>query len=220
MFSSALKKILNSPYINNKGGSHELFTKNILIGEGFKEVSNNDIKFNSVEFWKNHSLQNWEKASNIPNNSVISQPFGSQKTPDKIIKYKNILLPWEDKSSKDTKPTYNGGLPKLECLYVFTSEKHNKTTIFQGKDIITKEKRERLLNLFEKHKKIDEEFNMNEQKTENDPFERGFIFYTRAMYDQRCRHLTCSNDYFLHPQRENIEKKIIDWALKVDSTDI
>ena len=42
------------------------------------------------------------------------------------------------------------------------------------------------------------------------------------MYDQRSSHLPAgiNNDYFIHPQRENIEKNIIDWAQKVDSTDI
>lgn len=221
MLVSSFRKILNATYVNNTGGSHELFTKNILLNEGFTEVSNKLIQFNSEEFWENHYLQNWEKANNIPNKTVIIQPFGSQKTPDKIIKYKNILIPWEDKSSKDTKPTYNGGLPKLECFYIFTSEKHDKTTIFRGKDIISKETRERFIAHHEAHRKLDEEFNKTE-KIQEDEYNRGFIFYTRAMYDQRSSHLPTgiNNDYFIHPQRENIEKNIIGWAQKVDTIDI
>ena len=139
MLASSFRKVLNATYVNNTGGSHELFTKNILLSGGFTEVSNKQIQFNSEEFWKNHYLKNWDKASNIPNKTVIIQPFGSQKTPDKIIKYKNILIPWEDKSSKDIKPTYNGGLPKLECFYIFTSEKHDKTTINNMFDITSNE---------------------------------------------------------------------------------
>ena len=68
---------------------------------------------------------------------------------------------------------------------------------------------------------MDEEFNKSE-KNQVDEYNRGFIFYTRAMYEQRCSHLPTgiNNDYFIHPQRENIEKNIIDWAQKVDTTDI
>ena len=108
----------------------------------------------------------------------------------------------------------------LICLYVFTSKKHNETTIFRGKDIISKEKRDRLLAHHEAHRKIDEEFNKNE-KNQEDEHNRGFIFYTRAMYDQRSSHLPkgISNDYFLHPQREEIEKKIINWITEIEVTE-
>ena len=54
MLTSSFRKILNATYVNNTGGSHELFTKNILLIEGFTEVSKKQIQFNSEEFWKNH----------------------------------------------------------------------------------------------------------------------------------------------------------------------
>ena len=213
-----INEVLNSPYISNKNNAHENYTRDLLIKNGFHELSGECIKFDYNEFWENMDKINWEKASNIPNNTIICQPFGSQKTPDKLIKYCGRLFAWEDKSNKNTKPTYNGGLAKLNCLYVFTNKKHNKTTIFRGKDIISKETRDRLLAHFEAHRKLDEEFNKNEKKQE-DEYNRGFLFYTRAMYKQECSHLPISNDYFLHPQREDIEKKIINWITEIELTE-
>ena len=218
--SKTLNEALKSPYVPNENNAHENYTRDLLIKNGFHEIPGSHIKFDYNEFWENIDKINWDKASNIPNNTIIIQPFGSQKNPDKLIKYCGKLFAWEDKSSKEGKPVYNGGLPKLDCLYVFTSKKHNKTTIFRGKDIITKEKRDRLLSHHEAHRKLDEEFNKNE-KNQEDEFNRGFIFYTRAMYDQRSSHLPkgISNDYFLHPQREEIEKKIIKWITEIELTE-
>lgn len=218
--SKTLNEVLKSPYVSNTDKAHENFTRDLLIENGFHEISGSYIKFDYNEFWENIDKINWEKASNIPNNTIICQPFGSQKNPDKLIKYCGRLFAWEDKSNKDGKPLYNGGLPKRNCLYVFTSKKHNKTTIFRGEDIISNEKRERLLAHFEAHRKLDEKFNNNEKKNEDD-FNRGFLFYTRAMYKQECTHLPkgISNDYFLHPQREEIEKKIINWITEMEITE-
>jgi len=216
MLAQILLALLNESYVSNKDHAHENFTKDKLKEYGFTEASSSNINFSYNEFWENNNTNNWEKASNIPNNTFISQPFGSQKTPDKLIKYNGRLIAWEDKSAEGAKPVYNGGLPKQNCLYVFTSKKHNATTIFRGKDIISKEKRDCLLAHYEAHKKLDEQFN-NQQKNQEDKFKRGFIFYTRAMYTQCCSHLDCSNDYFLHPQREEIEKNVINWAQTLSS---
>ena len=59
------------------------------------------------------------------------------------------------------------------------------------------------------------------EKNQEDEYNRGFIFYTRAMYDQRSSHLPkgISNDYFLHPQREDIKKKIINWITEMELTE-
>ena len=218
--SKTINEVLKSPYVSNENDAHENYTRDLLIKNGFNEMSGTCIRFNYNEFWENIDKINWEKASNIPNNTIICQPFGSQKNPDKLIKYCGRLFAWEDKSSKDGKPLYNGGLPKLDCLYVFTSKKHNETTIFRGKDIISKEKRDRLLAHHEALRKLDEKFNEYE-KNQEDKFNRGFIFYTRAMYDQRSSHLPkgISNDYFLHPQREDIKKKIINWITEMELTE-
>ena len=218
--SKALIKVKTLTYVSNENNAHENLTRNLLLEHGFNEMPADYIQFTSEEFWANIKTINWEKASNIPNNTIIIQPFGKQKNPDKLLKYYGRLIAWEDKSSEGTKPVYNGGLPKLDCFYTFSSKKHNKTTIFRGKDIISKEKRDRLLAHHEAHRKLDEEFNENERNNE-DEFNRGFIFYTRAMYDQRSSHLPkgISNDYFLHPQREEIEKKVINWITEIELTE-
>lgn len=216
MLLQCLSAVLKKPYVSNKDHAHENFTKDKLKEFGFTEIPPSYINFSDNEFWENISTINWEKASNIPNNTIICQPFGSQKTPDKILKYYGRLIAWEDKSSEGTKPVYNGGLPKLDCLYILTSKKHNETTFFRGKDIISKEKRDRLLAHYELLKNYTKEFNENE-KNQEDKFKRGFIFYPRAMYTQCCSHLDCSNDYFLHPQRLEIEKNVLNWAQTLSS---
>ena len=216
--SKALIKVKTLTYVSNKNKAHENLTRNLLLEHGFNEISTSYIKFSNIEFWENIDKINWEKASNIPNNTIICQPFGSQKNPDKLIKYCGRLFAWEDKSNEKTKPVYNGGLPRADCLYVFTCEKHNITTFFRGDHIISEQKRQRLLAHFEAHKKLDEEFNENERNNE-DEFNRGFLFYTRAMYKQECKHLPISNDYFLHPQREEIEKKVINWITEIELTE-
>lgn len=215
--SQALKDVLEAPYVDNTNNNHENFTKTVLLKNGFSEVSKDNITFKDTEFWENINTLDWDKASHIPNNSLICQPFGSQKTPDKIIKYKNKLFAWEDKSSKGASPTYNGGLPKQDCLYVFTSQKHDKTTIFRGKDIITKERQQLLLDHHKTLAKLTDEFN-KQLNALDDPCKRGFTYYVRAMYNQVCSHLECSNDYFLHPQRDEIEKRIVNWIEEFEIT--
>jgi hypothetical protein len=210
MLSNTLTKLLLLPYSNNYMGAHEKLIEELLISSGFNKTEH---VLSKKDFWEHHLEPNWK--DDIENNSFISQPFGTQSTPDFIIKYKDILIPFEAKSSKSTNPTYNGGLPKQECIYVFTCKKHNSQTLFFGKDIISKEKNDRLIAHHERHRLLDEEFNAIE--FDNDiQHKRGFIYYTRAMYDQRSSHLDISNDYFTHPQRETCEKNVIDWVKQLE----
>jgi len=135
--SEVLTQILNITYYPNPQNNpeHEIALKEHFINHDFKEFPVTEKRFNKKEFWEKHTTPNWEKANNIPNNIFIFQPFGSQNTPDFIIKYQNILIPLEAKSSKDTKPSFNGTLPHHNCIYAFTSKKYNKHTLFLGKDV-------------------------------------------------------------------------------------
>lgn len=46
---------------------------------------------------------------------------------------------------------------------------------------------------------------------EIDPLNRGFIYYDRAMYQQRKTLSGISKDYFKHPDREKCEKSVLEW---------
>ena len=214
LLSQLLKLILKVPYNSNpqKTPYHEEALTKLFITSGFIEFPSSSKTFNQKEFWKNHRDPKWDKHNNIPNNVFISQPFGSQATPDFIFKYKNILIPLEAKSSKDTKPAYNGTLPHHYCIYVFTSQKYDKHTIFLGKDVVGQKKRQYLENLSYKIElliKEAEEKYLKENPT--DETQRGFSLYHRAKYEQKCSHISYSNDYFIHPDKDKCEKNVIDW---------
>jgi hypothetical protein len=214
MLSKLLRQISQVQYYSNpqKTPYHEEALTKLFINNGFKQFPNSYITFSKKEFWKNHLNPNWDKHNNIPNNVFISQPFGTQAPPDFIFKYKNILIPFEAKSSKDTKPAYNGTLPHRYCIYAFTSKKYNKHTIFLGKDVVTQKKREYLENLSCKIElliKEAEEKYLKENPTEEK--QRGFYLYHRAKYEQKCTHISCSNNYFTHPDKDKCEKNVIAW---------
>jgi hypothetical protein len=193
------ESVLNMEYT---GGSdiHQYAVEDLLSKTGFRKSldvvsvshKDRDIALNTGLL---HSLQNDE---------YISQPCGTQDSPDFILKYNDKLYFIECKSSKGTKPTYNGGLPKKQYIYIFTSEKYNATTIFKGEDILSDSKRSLL-----------EQMRLEEialvQRYQNDPSwedSRGFDFYPRAMYTQSGSwHKT---DYFKHSDRKMCEQNVLD----------
>ena len=80
----------------------------------------------------------------------VAQPNGIQASPDFRVTLKNgNTVDIECKSSKQTYPTYNGGLPKKGVVYIFSSKRYNETTVFFADDIVTNKKRTQLSNLVE-----------------------------------------------------------------------
>ena len=69
-----------------------------------------------------------------------AQPNGSQKFPDfRLLDYE---LDLECKSSANYKPMWNRGIPRPDALYIITCKKLNRTNIFFGKYVLSKEERE------------------------------------------------------------------------------
>ena len=110
---------------------HEEGVENLLKKNGFKK---SDLK----KITKNQR----DKAlagGDIPllkEGEYIAQPTGKNDSPDFIVRYKGKLYFIECKSSQESHPTYNGGRPKEEYIYIFSSGKVNQTTIFYGKDVL------------------------------------------------------------------------------------
>ena len=108
----------------------------------------------------------------------------------------------ECKSSKQTYPTYNGGLPKEGVVYIFSSKRYDKTTVFFADDIVTKKKRTQLSTLVE-------ELNSVLKLHQQDPDwqdDRGFDFYIRNMYVQNG---AGKKDYFRHSDRQRCENNVL-----------
>lgn len=140
----------------------------------------------------------------------IHQPNGSQRAPDFKVFFNNkSIVDIECKSSKQVYPTYNGGLPKEDTIYIFTSSKYNSTTIFFGKDVVNKTKRKLYSNLVQDLNSILKNYrNKEEWKTDV----RGFDFYVRNMYTQSGKGKI---DYFKHAERIKCEQSILnyDWGV-------
>lgn len=135
--------------------------------------------------------------------NYIPQPNGIQASPDFRVTFptgKTVDI--ECKSSKQTYPTYNGGLPKEGVVYIFSSKRYDKTTVFFADDIVTKKKRTQLSTLVE-------ELNSVLKSHQQDPDwqdDRGFDFYIRNMYVQNG---AGKKDYFRHSDRQRCENNVL-----------
>lgn len=132
------------------------------------------------------------------------QPNGSQSSPDFRVKLPNgRIVDIECKSSKQTYPTYNGGLPKEGVVYIFSSKKYNATTIFFSEDVVSTARRELYKSLEKELDTVLKDF-QKLQEWQND--HRGFDFYIRNMYIQKGKG---KKDYFKHAEREQCESNVL-----------
>ena len=135
--------------------------------------------------------------------NYIYQPNGTQASPDfrvQLVSGRTVDI--ECKSSKQTYPTYNSGLPKKGVVYIFSSKKYNETTVFFADDIVSDKKRTKLSNLVE-------ELNTVLKSHQQDPDwqdDRGFDFYIRNMYVQNG---AGKKDYFKHTDRQRCEENVL-----------
>ena len=136
--------------------------------------------------------------------NYIAQPNGTQASPDfRVTLDSGRTVDIECKSSKQTYPTYNGGLPKKGVVYIFSSKKYNETTVFFADDIVSDTKRDLyrrlILDLNEKLKEYQDCEDWREDK-------RGFDFYIRNMFVQNG---TGKKDYFKHTDRQRCEENVL-----------
>lgn len=114
---------------NFKTQRHEKKFSQFFISNGFEQIDKtSDVakkikKIKSLTFDPEFSGQNF----------FISQPFGSQKTPDFIFVVNGWVVWIELKRSKGKTISWNTGYPKDNFLYIFDSEKLGRV-IFFGQD--------------------------------------------------------------------------------------
>ena len=146
----------------------------------------------------------------IPPNSFVSQPNGSQKSPDFIVRFGcDSVYNFECKSTAKnaTKPVYNSGGIKQDVIYVYSSERYNKTIIYVGGDVCSMEQQRLIDELIQRQKELEAEY--NEKIKAVDVNKRGVAYYTRPMIVQTgSAHLT---DYFIHSDRERCELRVYEF---------
>ena len=138
-----------------------------------------------------------------------SQPNGIQNFPDFRVNLPNgkHYVDVECKSSKKAMPTYNCGLPHSHGIYIFSSSKYNKTTVFRGRDVVSEEKRTLYSAMHSEMNEVLEKYRSEEDWNDD----RGFDFFIRNMYTQKGG--SQKTDYFLHKDRKQCEDNVInnDW---------
>lgn len=220
----AVKNILEMPYYKNEaarsGGSkngHESAVAEKVKLAGFSEFPK--IQYKKVT---KTLLREWAESGNdtelrqstqgLPIGSYILQPAGSQGFPDILIKdFNDRFVAIECKSSEDaTCPMWNDNLPKSNIIYVFTSEKVNKTTIFLGQDVITEELKQSQLAMIDELKQVVEKYKaINEQL---DMFKRGWLTKFRPQNFQAGGDSLVN--YFNHPSRLTCETNALNYSLQ------
>jgi len=194
-----LDDLRNMPYFKNYAATsgavhniskHEDAVKDIFIKHGLREHSKT----------QKHTL---------PPMSFVSQPNGTQKGPDFLVRFGcHVVYNFECKSTdNNSTPLYNSGGIKQDFIYVYSAAKYNKTTLYIGGDVCSLEQQRLIDELVQRQNELAKEY--NSRIKEADVTRRGVYYYTRPMISQRGgAELT---DYFTHPDRKRCELRVYDF---------
>jgi len=154
---------------------------------------------------RRHGFKMVEGRSNIQDGTFVYQPYGNNKNPDFLVQYRGKQYSIECKTSKGATPVYNGGLPKPNYIYIFSSLKYNETTIYYGKDILSDDTRKEFSELVKDLRKVLDRY--KKKIVDSDNHVRGFSFYIRNMYTQAGT--ADKTDYFQHADRQKCEARVL-----------
>ena len=116
----------------------------------------------------------------------IEQPNGSQSFPDFYLPDQDLNL--ECKSVKAYKPMWNRGLPRPDALYIISSKKLDRNSIFFGKQILPEEER---LDLIKNDLEI-KAFGIKKAKEHQKKYNTPWTIYPRLAYDNNLDYCTLS----------------------------
>jgi len=190
----------------NNNSTHEKAVEGVLVKHGFVswEPKGDDVPDakNVYKSW----IDNPSLAIAMPYMTYIPQPCGTQDSPDFVVKFaKNIVLGIECKSSSKAKaPQYNSGGIKRNYIYIFCSKTVNKTTIYVGGDLMTRDQQKLIDELIIKQRELAAEY--NKKIDELDTLKRGIYYYTRPMICQRGE--DSIKNYFTHKEKDQCEKNV------------
>lgn len=166
------------------------------------------LKKEVLQKGNNELIQN--NFPNFTHNTYFRSPYGSQNFPDFLVFTKQYIIPIELKASKRTgsKPMWNSNLPKANCLYIFASFGKKDITFFRGAEVIEEKLSSQLWDFFMEVKKTEKKFIQSLANSE-----RGWKPYIRVAFEQNKTLLlpTGGLDYFQHPKRKEVEKKVLAW---------
>lgn len=215
----------NNWVTDDSGENFEIYIKNKLVKNGFKEIDSNelggilktiDLKSGDSNSYNLQKLFHKKYGDNLPLDEKLKsgkfyvyQPFGSQKYPDFFIIEDGYIIPLECKSSKNKRPKWNGGLPKPNLGIYFFSLTAEDITFFLGKDILPKQIYDSLIKQDTEHKKLDkkQEEEINKSYQEHGIDKNKIIHYSRA--DNNYKGKTDFFDGEARKQRENSAIEII-----------
>lgn len=143
----------------------------------------------------------------------IRQPCGSQSFPDFLIcDFSGTFVLVEAKSGGGVVPAWNDSLVKEEAVYIFSSGKYNQTTVFLGRDVLDRDRKDYMENLYDQ---INTLLEQGKKTLDNmpDPFNRGFsLSYLRPKFEQGGGNNKV--DYFTHASRKTCEQNVLQFAME------
>jgi len=139
LLTQALKQAVASTHVNNDKNQHENWFAQILISCGLTQRRLSDETKEKYSHLDSINITKLDVRNNIQLSEetmwFVEQPLGSQNTPDFLISDEDgNLFYLELKSSKEEKITWNGGYPKDNFIYLFSTGKHDSQTVFMGSD--------------------------------------------------------------------------------------
>lgn len=237
---SFIANVLKMPhYANDNAGSgkkhnsHEDALTDELLKVGFKEVVQDSMgvnrngkpkKIKRFPKLKRNALKTALKSKDTQQaiaklvigmnpGEFVRQPCGSQNFPDFLLcdaSGRFVLM--EAKSGRGVVPAWNDSLVKDDAIYIFSSGKYNETTVFLGRDVLDRARKDFMQNLYSEINTVLEEG----QKVLNsmpDPFNRGFsLSHLRPKFEQGGGNHKA--DYFKHRDRERCEQNVLTFALE------
>ena len=212
--------LLTMPYFRNYAATsgnvhnisnHESAVESVFRKNNITQILSNDTRITTSI--NKESVKNAikDKICIIPDNTYISQPCGTHDSPDFLVNINGRIYGFECKSTtgRNYKPLYNSGGIKANIIYVFTNESVNATTLYLGRDIITKEQSSLITELIQKQRKIEQEYNV--KLSEIDTNNRGISYYTRAMIGQQGN--SSKTNYFSHDNKKICEENVLKFLM-------
>lgn len=193
-----INKLYNVEFTTNTFADkkHENRVRNIIESFGIKKTNDSSI----IKILKNKKNINKIVDELVDIFVYIEQPFGSQKSPDFIICFFGHIIWIECKSGKK-RITWNTGYPRENVLYVFSSKKTNKTTVFLGSQTELLIENE---NFEERYDGIDKELKETSKERFNNEFKsKNCSLYFRRMLDDK-------TNYSDPELREHLYKKTLE----------
>jgi len=210
------------PYCSNSSpkGAHEAAGAELLRKHGLTKFTlpKRGKKLQKLTgFSQSGELRDyWEKDGDhsiLPDDCFVPQPFSSQGTPDFLIKVDGELWFVEFKSSKEGfNPTWNGGLPRPDYIYVFCSKhksaRSQPTTIFLGQDIVDNDSRRIFHEGIAQLNKLVDKINLKLANNPNNDY--GLDYYLRNMFTHAGG--AGKANYFTHERRTECEQNVLEFV--------